>query len=91
MLDCCLRRIAPIFPEPRPPVFRPNDAHRQQNLFGVETQLSPALWKRLQGSKEYAFYPLASGYKSKSCNWLHVDSSGFCDFAAENTCDSSIF
>lgn len=37
-------------------MFRPNDAHRQQDLFGVETQLSPALWKRLQGSKEYAFY-----------------------------------
>ncbi len=34
---------------------------------------------------------LVSGCKSKSCNWLHVDSSGFCDFAAENTCDSSIF
>jgi hypothetical protein len=34
---------------------------------------------------------LASGYKSNSCNWLHVDSPGLCDFAAENTCDSSIF
>jgi hypothetical protein len=37
-------------------VFRPNDAHRQQDMFGAETQLSPELWKRLQGSKEYAFY-----------------------------------
>jgi predicted HTH transcriptional regulator len=35
--------------------------------------------------------PLASGYKSNNCNWLHVDSSGICDFAGENTCESSIF
>jgi hypothetical protein len=30
--------------------------HRQQDIFGLETQLSPELRKRLQGSKEYAFY-----------------------------------
>lgn len=32
--------------------------------------------------------PLASGYKSKSYNWLHVGSSGFCDFTPENACKS---
>jgi hypothetical protein len=37
-------------------VFRPNETHRQQDLFGLETQLSPELRKRLHGSKEYAFY-----------------------------------
>jgi hypothetical protein len=37
-------------------VFRPNETHRQQDIFGLETQLSPHLRKRLQGSKEYAFY-----------------------------------
>jgi hypothetical protein len=37
-------------------VFRPNETHRQQDVFGLETQLSPDLRKRLQGSKEYAFY-----------------------------------
>jgi hypothetical protein len=37
-------------------VFRPNETHRQQDIFGLETQLSPDLRKRLQGSKEYAFY-----------------------------------
>ncbi|HEX8213526.1 MAG TPA: hypothetical protein VF584_25370 [Longimicrobium sp.] len=38
-------------------------------------------------------YPcaLASGYKSKNCNWLHVDSSDICDFARENACESSTF
>jgi len=34
---------------------------------------------------------LASGYKSKNCNWLHVGSSGICDFAHENACESSTF
>jgi hypothetical protein len=34
---------------------------------------------------------LASGYKSKNCNWLHVDSLGNCDFAGVNACESSIF
>jgi hypothetical protein len=37
-------------------VFRPNATHRQQDIFGLETQLSPDLRKRLHGSKEYAFY-----------------------------------
>jgi hypothetical protein len=37
-------------------VFRPNETHRQQDVFGLETQLSPDLRKRLHGSKEYAFY-----------------------------------
>jgi DDE family transposase/transposase-like protein DUF772 len=37
-------------------VFRPNETHRQQDIFGLETQLSPELRKRLRGSKEYAFY-----------------------------------
>ena len=37
-------------------MFRPNETHRQQDIFGLETQLSPDLLKRLQGSKEYAFY-----------------------------------
>jgi hypothetical protein len=35
--------------------------------------------------------PLASGYKSKSRNWLHVDSSGIASFAREKACGSSIF
>jgi hypothetical protein len=37
-------------------VFRPNETHRQQDLFGIEAQLSPDLRKRLLESKEYAFY-----------------------------------
>jgi hypothetical protein len=37
-------------------VFRPNETHRQQDVFSLEAQLSPALRKRLHGSKEYAFY-----------------------------------
>jgi hypothetical protein len=37
-------------------VFRPNETHRQQDIFGIEAQLSPDLWTRLRGSKEYAFY-----------------------------------
>jgi hypothetical protein len=37
-------------------VFRPNETHHQQDIFGIETQLSPELWKRLRESKEYAFY-----------------------------------
>jgi hypothetical protein len=39
-----------------PTVFRPNETHHQQDIFGIETQLSPELWKRLRESKEYAFY-----------------------------------
>lgn len=44
---------------PRPivePMFRPNETHRQQDLFSLETQLSPEIRRRLYGSKEYAFY-----------------------------------
>ena len=37
-------------------MFRSNETHRQQDIFGLETQLSPDLRKRLQGTKEYAFY-----------------------------------
>ena len=37
-------------------MFRPNETHRQQDIFGIEAQLSPDLWTRLRGSKEYAFY-----------------------------------
>ncbi len=37
-------------------MFRPNETHRQQDLFGVQTQLPPDLWKRLRESEEYAFY-----------------------------------
>jgi hypothetical protein len=37
-------------------MFRPNETHRQQDLFGIEAQLSPDLRKRLRESKEYAFY-----------------------------------
>jgi hypothetical protein len=37
-------------------VFRPNETHRQQDIFGTETQLSPELRQRLHESKEYAFY-----------------------------------
>lgn len=37
-------------------MFRRNETHRQQDIFGLETQLSPELRKRLHGSKEYAFY-----------------------------------
>jgi hypothetical protein len=37
-------------------VFRPNETHRQQDIFGIETQLRPELRKRLRESKEHAFY-----------------------------------
>ncbi len=37
-------------------MFRPNETHRQQDIFGLESQLSPDLLERLHGSKEYAFY-----------------------------------
>ena len=38
------------------PVFRHNETHHQQDIFGIETQLSSELRKRLRESKEYAFY-----------------------------------
>lgn len=37
-------------------MFRSNEVHRQQDLFGLERQLSPGLLNRLRESKEYAFY-----------------------------------
>lgn len=37
-------------------MFRLNETHRQQDLFGLKTQLSPELWERLKETKEYAFY-----------------------------------
>ena len=37
-------------------MFRSNETHRQQDMFGLETQLSPELRNRLHESKEYAFY-----------------------------------
>ena len=37
-------------------MFRPNEKHLQQDVFGIEMQLSPELRKRLHASKEYAFY-----------------------------------
>jgi len=37
-------------------MFRPNETHHQQDIFGIEAQLSPDLRKRLLESKEYAFY-----------------------------------
>jgi len=37
-------------------VFRPNETHRQQDIFGIESQLPANLCKRLRESKEYAFY-----------------------------------
>lgn len=37
-------------------MFRPNETHRQQDIFGIESQIRPELRKRLRESKEYAFY-----------------------------------
>jgi hypothetical protein len=37
-------------------VFRPNEKHLQQDVFGVEMQLRPELRKRLHALNEYAFY-----------------------------------
>lgn len=37
-------------------MFRPNETHHQQDIFGIEVQLRPDLRKRLLASKEYAFY-----------------------------------
>ena len=37
-------------------MFRPNETHHQQDIFGIDTQLSPGLSKRLRESREYAFY-----------------------------------
>lgn len=37
-------------------MFRLNETHHQQDIFGIEAQLAPDLRKRLCESKEYAFY-----------------------------------
>jgi hypothetical protein len=37
-------------------VFRPNETHRQQNLFGVQSRLPRHTWELLKESLEYAFY-----------------------------------
>lgn len=37
-------------------MYRPNEAHRQVDCFGLESQLAPALWARLEKTREYAFY-----------------------------------
>ena len=37
-------------------MFRPNETHRQQDIFGIESQIRPELRKRLRESKEHAFY-----------------------------------
>lgn len=37
-------------------MFRVNETHQQKDIFGIESQLTPDLWKRLRQSKEYAFY-----------------------------------
>lgn len=37
-------------------MFRLNQTHHQQDIFGIEAQLPPEVWKRLRESKEYAFY-----------------------------------
>jgi len=37
-------------------VFRRNEAHRQHDIFGIETQIRPGLRKRLRESEEHAFY-----------------------------------
>jgi len=37
-------------------VFRPNETHRQQDLFGVQSRLPRHIWELLKESQEYAFY-----------------------------------
>lgn len=37
-------------------MFRPNETHRQQDLFGTEMLLPPDAWQRLRETEEYAFY-----------------------------------
>ena len=37
-------------------MYRPNETHLQQDIFGIESQIRPELRKRLHESKEYAFY-----------------------------------
>ncbi len=37
-------------------MFRPNETHRQQDLFGLPARLPQHIWDLLQESQEYAFY-----------------------------------
>ena len=37
-------------------MFRPNEKHHQQDVFGIQSQLSAHAWKLLTESREYAFY-----------------------------------
>ena len=37
-------------------MFRANETHRQQDIFGIESQIRPELRKRLRESEEHAFY-----------------------------------
>ena len=56
MVDCALSHLS-LSPRTHcTHVFRPNETHRQQDIFGIEAQLPPELWKRLRESEEYAFY-----------------------------------
>jgi hypothetical protein len=56
MLSCGLARIFRFFSQPAPAVFRPNETHRQQDIFDVESLLPPHVWELLEKSQEYAFY-----------------------------------
>ncbi|HYB99202.1 MAG TPA: transposase [Candidatus Limnocylindrales bacterium] len=56
MVDCALPRSRRTPATAHPTMFRLNQTHHQQDIFGIETQLSPGLRKRLLESKEYAFY-----------------------------------
>ena len=37
-------------------MFRPNETHRQQDLFGLGSRLPQRTWDLLKESQEYAFY-----------------------------------
>ena len=37
-------------------MFRPNETHRQQDIFGLEARLPSKTWELLKESQEYAFY-----------------------------------
>src|SRR3712207_5654907 len=57
LLDCALSYLkASLPPRTARIVFRRNETHRQQDIFGIETQIRPDHRKRLRESKEYAFY-----------------------------------
>jgi hypothetical protein len=56
MLYCGLARNLVSPPRLHPAVFRPNETHRQQDLFGVQSRLPRHTWELLKESLEYAFY-----------------------------------